>query len=94
MREKTTSEYNDDEELAEYKRNMDWLQECKKGFPEWYDKYARTPDKGDKKVRGIARLTIGAGIWVGLTYYVAYVKRTTWYMYNDKKSMMILYSKI
>ena len=35
MREKVVDAADEDQELADYKRSMDWLADCKKEFFKW-----------------------------------------------------------
>ena len=52
MREKSVSDFDERAELEEYKRNMGWHEECKKGFFDWYDKHSKPSlSKEEKKVR-------------------------------------------
>ncbi len=49
MREKVVSESDENQEIQEYHKDMEWLTQCKKGFYDWYDKSSKA-SKEEKKV--------------------------------------------
>lgn len=52
-RDKSLSEFNEEQELSDYTQCMAWFEECKDGFIEWYGRVQNASPE-DRKVSAIS----------------------------------------